>query len=318
MPVPAPGHLIDIGGSRLHLHCSGSGTPTVVLEAALGASSLSYALVQPAIADFTRVCSYDRAGLGWSEPGVFPRTADRVVAELRTLLQNADLPPPYVLVGHSYGGLTSRLFAARFPDDVCGLILLDPAYPEDWVRPNETNRTLVARGTRLCRYGSRAARLGIARLVTTLARSGAVGSARAIARIVSRGGVRRVDEDILAPLAKLPPDLRHIASTFWTEAKFFDAVGSHIATMGASGAQVESAPPIRDIPLVVMSGEKNSDEGQLSRQERLAAISPRGRHMVVSGSGHWIALDRPDCVIDAVRSVVDAVSASRSRAANRA
>jgi pimeloyl-ACP methyl ester carboxylesterase len=304
---PPPGTLIDVEGHRVHLNCSGAGSPAVILEAALGGSSLSFTLVQPAIAQLTRTCSYDRAGFGWSDAGPCPRTAGRIVHELRTLLRAANVPPPYVLVGHSFGGLTSRLFAARYPDDVCGLVLLDPAYPEDWQHPTDVHRTLIERGSRLCRYGATAARLGIASMVARLTRSGAIGPARAIVRIVSRGGLRRMDEDHLAPLSKLPPDLRETASTFWTEPRFFEMLGSQIASMGESAAEVAAAPPIGDVPLVVVSGETNSDAGQLGRQERLALTSARGRHIVAERSGHWIPLDRPDVVIEAVRDVLATV-----------
>jgi pimeloyl-ACP methyl ester carboxylesterase len=236
-----------------------------------------------------------------------PRTAGRIVDELRTLLRIADVPPPYVLVGHSFGGLTSRLFAARFQNEVCALILLDPAYPEDWEHPSAPNQKLIDRGMRLCRYGAGAARLGLAKLVARLARSGAVAPARVLARIVSRGGLRRTDEEIMAPLSKLPSDVQRIAPTFWTEAKFFEALGSQIVSIGASAAEVAAAPPIGDLPFVVISGEKNSDAGQLARQERLAQMSRRGRHIVAAGSGHWIMLDRPDIVIAAVRDVCSPV-----------
>lgn len=127
MRPPPPGRLIDLGTHRLHLRCEGDGTPAVVFEAALGASSLSWILVQPAVARVTRACSYDRAGFGWSEPGPPPRTAGRLAAELYALLDRAGVPGPYILVGHSFGGLVARLFAARHADEVAGMILIEPA-----------------------------------------------------------------------------------------------------------------------------------------------------------------------------------------------
>ena len=115
MPVPAPGRLVDIGGMRLHLSCAGEGGPTVVLEAALGASSISWSLVQPGLARLTRVCSYDRAGFGWSDRGPMPRTARRIASELHTLLERARVPAPYLLVGHSFGGTRGARVRARLP-----------------------------------------------------------------------------------------------------------------------------------------------------------------------------------------------------------
>ena len=119
------GKLIDIGGYKLHLNCLGKGSPTVILEAGLGSNLKAWENVQPSIAKFTQVCSYDRAGLGWSEPGLKPRTSEVIIKELRLLLENANIKGPYVLVGHSFGGYHIRLFASCFPAEVVGMVLID-------------------------------------------------------------------------------------------------------------------------------------------------------------------------------------------------
>ena len=214
------------------------------------------------------------------------------------------MPPPYILVGHSFGGLTARLFLQRFPQDVAGLVLLDPAYPEDWVSPSAAHAALVRRGVQLCRYARHAARLRITHVVAALAQAGALGSARLAAFIASRGALQRVDEEVMAPAAKLPSDVRAIAQRFWREAKFFEALGSQIESIGESAATVPVDQEFGDVPMVVVSGETNSDAGQLARQERLAARSSRGRHVIARRSGHWIPLDRPDVVVAAVREVM--------------
>ena len=301
---PAPGGLIDVGGHRLHLHCQGVDGPPVVFDAALGASSLSWTYVLPEVAAFARACAFDRAGFGWSDAGPLPRTTGRIVEELRALLAAAAVPPPYILVGHSFGGLTARLFLQRFPQDVAGLVLLDPAYPEDWVSPSAAHAALVRRGVKLCRYARHAARLRITHVVAALAQAGALGSARLAAFIASRGALQRVDEEVMAPAAKLPSDVRAIAQRFWREAKFFEALGSQIESIGESAATVPVDQEFGDVPMVVVSGETNSDAGQLARQERLAARSSRGRHVIARRSGHWIPLDRPDVVVAAVREVM--------------
>jgi pimeloyl-ACP methyl ester carboxylesterase len=127
---PAPGRMIDVGGYRLHLNCVGAGSPTVVIEAALGDSSLSWSSsVQPAAGRTTRVCTYDRAGMGYSDPGPLPRTAERFVEELHTVLLRADEPGPYVLVGHSLGGLPVRVFAHKYPTEMVGVVLVDSMSP---------------------------------------------------------------------------------------------------------------------------------------------------------------------------------------------
>ena len=129
MPYPPPGRLINLGTHSLHLQCDGEGAPSVIFDAALGASSLSWSLVQPAVARVTRACAYDRAGFGWSERGPLPRTAGRIADELHELLTRAGVHPPYLLVGHSFGGLVMRIFASRHADDVGGLVLIEPAVP---------------------------------------------------------------------------------------------------------------------------------------------------------------------------------------------
>ena len=130
---PASGKLIDVGGYRLHINCTGRtsvGHPTVILDSQLGGNSLDWSNVQPGVATFTRVCSYDRAGYGWSDSGPKPRTSERMVSELHTLLIKAGIPGPYVLVGHSYGGFNVRLYAYTYPQEVAGMILVDASHED--------------------------------------------------------------------------------------------------------------------------------------------------------------------------------------------
>src|SRR5512140_2116427 len=122
---PPPGKMVDVGGYRLHINCTGSGSPTVVIESGWGASSAGWAWVQPEVAKTTRVCTYDRAGMGWSEASPEPRTAREYAKELHTLLTNAKEPGPYVLVGHSMGGYTVLVYAHDYPAEVSGLVLID-------------------------------------------------------------------------------------------------------------------------------------------------------------------------------------------------
>jgi pimeloyl-ACP methyl ester carboxylesterase len=305
--------LVDVGGFKLHLNCSGNGAPAVVLDSALGGSSLSWTLVQPEVARFTRVCSYDRAGFGWSDAGPIPRTARRLAGELRTLLDRAAVPPPYVLVGHSFGGLVMRIFAATYRADTAALVLVDPAHPEDWVKPAPKEQVRIDRGARLCRQGAKAARLGLARVAASLVSVGALGAARGLARAVSRGGLSREDEGILAPIWKLPPEARRLLKRLWTQPKFFDALGSQIESICVSAAETLEAGggSYGDLPLVTISAT-DPGEYRLRQQEALARLSTRGRHIAASNSGHWIPLDEPDVVVAAIREVVGAVRSGRS------
>jgi pimeloyl-ACP methyl ester carboxylesterase len=300
-----PGRLVDIGGFRLHLSCSGTGEPAVVMDAALGGSSISWSLVQPHVATMTRACSYDRAGFGWSDAGPMPRTAGRVADELRALLDRADVQPPFVLVGHSFGGLVMRIFAARYRRDAAGLVLVDPAHPEDWVHPAPKEQVKIDRGIRLCRSGSLAARSGAARIVSGLVTLGLLGAARGLARVVSRGGLSREDEGILAPIWKLPPEARRPLRRFWTEEKFYAALGSQIASISTSAAETlaAGADGYGDLPLVTILST-DPGEYRLRQQDALAGLSARGRHIVASNSTHWIPLDQPQVVVDAIRDML--------------
>src|SRR4051812_12584269 len=131
---PSPGKLIDIGGYRLHLNCRGKGSPTVILEAAADMMSADWGWIQPEVSMLTRVCAYDRAGMGWSDSGPYPRDARQVSAELQALLSRSGFAGPYVLVGHSAGALYVRVFAAQYPEEVVGMVLIDPGHPDMPVR----------------------------------------------------------------------------------------------------------------------------------------------------------------------------------------
>ena len=142
--MPAPGALFDVGGHKLHLTCTGQGSPTVILETGLGSTSSAWALVQPAVASSTRACAYDRAGVGWSEAGPEPRDARQISSELHALLQGAGEVGPYVLIGHSNGGLYSRMYASMHPTDVAGLVLIEATPSDLLVRLPATRADFVA------------------------------------------------------------------------------------------------------------------------------------------------------------------------------
>ena len=306
---PPPGRLVSVGTHRLHLHCLGQGRPAVVFDAALGGSSLSWTYVQPAVAAFTTACVYDRAGFGWSDTGPMPRTAGQIATELHQLLAASGIAPPYVLVGHSFGGLTIRACAASHPGDVAGLVFVDPAHPEEWCEPSPADREQLQRGAVLCRRGAVAARLGIASLVARLASAGALDLARAITAAVSRRTLHRQDEAILAPVTKLPMEVRSVLRWMWTQPRYFEALGSQIEHVCASAGAIDREPDYGSLPLVTISATTAS-EARRALHETLARRSRRGRHLVATDSGHWIPLDEPDVVVQAIRDVVQEVRAA--------
>jgi len=141
---PAPGQLVDVGGYRLHINCMGQGSPTVILESGLANMSADWGNVQPLVAEGTRVCAYDRAGIAWSDPGPQPRDPRQIAGELHTLLSRAGIAGPYVLVGQSFGGLYVRMYAARYSSEVAGMVLVDASHPDMWQRlPAEATATLT-------------------------------------------------------------------------------------------------------------------------------------------------------------------------------
>jgi pimeloyl-ACP methyl ester carboxylesterase len=293
-----PGRLIDVGGFRLHLHALGGRRPAVVFDAALGGSSISWTFVHAPVSTFARSIVYDRAGFGWSEAGPMPRTAGRVADELRVLLSRAGEPPPYLLVGHSFGGLVMRIFATRYRPEVAGLVLVDPAHPEDWVTPAPKEQARIDRGVRLCRQGAVASRLGVAHVVSALVGLGAIEPARRLADAISRGGIGGDVDWLLAPLWKLPPAARRPLRSFWTRSRFYEALGSQIAGMPESARETLDAARdgYGDLPLVTISMTDPGDH-RLRQQEALAGLSTRGRHIIASHSGHWIPLDEPELII---------------------
>ena len=198
-----------------------------------------------------------------------------------------------------------RLYASRHPNEVAGLVLIEPAIPEEWTNPTDEQRALIARGVRLCGYGATAARHGLAHLVSALVRFGALGAARLVVGLVSRGKLRREDEGILAPIWKLPPEVRRVLREMWTQPKFFEALGSQIDTVCESAAAVMSAGPANygDLPLTVLSSARSSEQ-RLKADSALAQRSTRGRHILAADSGHWIPLDAPEAVINAITTLV--------------
>jgi pimeloyl-ACP methyl ester carboxylesterase len=203
-----------------------------------------------------------------------------------------------------------QLVAARHSNCVAGLVLLEPADPDEWMHPSDAQRQQIARGTRLCRHGAQAARLGVGKALAALVSAGAVGTAWAVVKVVSRGGLGRADESILAPIWKLPPANRLVLKEMWTQPKFFEALGSQIASISESAGEVLRETPghFGNLPLIVLTGA-GAQERRMRADAALAARSTRGRHVIVPDSGHWIPLDAPDAVVRVVTDLVNEIRA---------
>lgn len=268
-----PGRLIDVDGRKLHIHCVGSGHPLTVFESGLGGFSLEWGEVQQRIAGDGRVCAYDRAGYGWSDPGVMPRTVTRNVAELHRLLEAAGEQPPYVLVGHSYGGIIVRLFAQSYPAEVAGLVLLDASAPDQFSRLPATAlpRALVA-----------AARRGV-HLITA-------------PRLV---GVLRDDIRTTAMHLMMLPKAR---LAYHSEMLQFESATAALQTQGDGTLDVQLVVLSRSRNMFGQSAEAAHTESVWQQmQHEMAALSQRSDHWMAADAGHVIHADRPDLVALAVR-----------------
>ncbi|MGI8962545.1 MAG: alpha/beta fold hydrolase [Bryobacteraceae bacterium] len=302
---PAPGRLINAGPCRLHLNEQGVGNPVVVLESGIAASSLSWALVQPKAAEFTRTCSYDRAGLSWSDNCAVPRTLRQIVSELTRLLSHAGLDGPYILVGHSFGGAVIRAFANLQPANVAGLILVDPMSLGYWANcgPSEERRLRLA--ARLSRRGALLARIGVVRAALTALASGRRIFPKLIARI-SAGQGTDVILHLVGEIQKLPPELWPLLRAHWSRPKCFRAMAGYLDALPESARTAVQMPLPPEIPFVVLSAS-SANEAELQERDSWVQQSRHGRHIRIEESGHWLQLERPDVVVAAIQELVGLV-----------
>ena len=302
---PPPGRLVDIGTHRLHLLGSGNVGPTILLEAGLMSTVLSWTELQSSLAKSYRVVSYDRAGLGWSDLGPMPRTADRIVDELHILLQRAAIPPPYVLVGHSFGGLTMLLFAARFPDEVAGMVLVDPVAPAEWNPPSAHDLKQTRIGATVCRRVALLLHLGLIRFVAFLLTNGKKKAASYLVRLISRGAPADSGSVSSPWFSALPENEKAMAPIFWVQAKFALTIASQLENLPASAASVSQCPRFCRKPVVILSAGTAPERRRLEHA-LMAQRLPQGEHVVAQKSNHWIMQEEPDLVIHAIEKVVKA------------
>ncbi|HEX2569327.1 MAG TPA: alpha/beta hydrolase [Polyangia bacterium] len=279
---PMPGRLVDVGALRLHLYCTGQGSPTVILEAGGRSPFATWDRVQPEVARFARVCSYDRAGLGYSDVDTAPRTASRVAEQLHTLLATAAIPGPYVLAGHSIGGFYVRVFAHRYPREVVGLVLVDSSSEDQVARLGGTAEWQAdqAQDNRRRRRQATEMRLGLFRLEHAL-----------------RG--EPIDRDTF----------------LWEQPEALETATQETAAFLSAGEEARAAGSLGGLPLVVLTSGTHAGSGpSVSPEEarriwveelqaHLARLSSRGKQVVLMDSGHGVPDERPDAVVGAIREV---------------
>lgn len=311
---PPPGKLVDIGTHHLHLLEKGQGTPTILLEAGLMSTVLSWGEIQNTLAQSYPVVSYDRAGLGWSDLGPMPRTAERMVEELHTLLERAKIPPPYVLVGHSFGGLTMPLFAARYPQETAGVVLVDPVAPAEWNPPSEQDRKRAEIGATVSRRAALLCRIGVIRFLAFLLTSGATKLAGRLVRLISREAPTESGSVSSPWFWNLPVEERKMAAVFWIQERFCRTIASQLENLPGCAVRVAELGEFCSKPVVILSAKSTPPK----RREQHAAIAqhlPRGRHVLAEESSHWIMQDQPELVLGAIHEVARSVLKPEGEAA---
>ena len=271
--TPVPGELVELDGRQVHMLCAGDGSPTVILEAGLPGNSLAWMSVYSEIAGFTRVCAYDRPGYGWSEPIETPRTAETIVQELRMLLQRTETKPPYVLVGHSFGGLLMQLYATRFPDDYAGVVLVDSSHPD------QAHRTLDLQE--------------IDSIASSLKVLGPLGFARMLFPVPA-GDPSSRDSSV----RKREKELLMTNQTLRTVVEEMSGLRESLRQVG------DSSVDFGNKPFVVLTEGRERAESWHAMQEDLSRLSTNSEWQVVEDAGHFIQHDRPEVVVKAVRTVI--------------
>jgi pimeloyl-ACP methyl ester carboxylesterase len=294
------GRWIDIGSNcKLYLLEKGSGGPTVLFESGIAATHLNWHQIQESVSRFTHTASYDRGGLGWSSVESSVRTPGNIAVELHTMLECAGIKPPYILVGHSFGGLVMRRYAALYPEDVLGVVLVDPMRLEEWPPLDPAKQAQVDRGARLTGYAIPIARFGLARLAVTslLCRSGRLCSL--LARAAGDGG-RHVLGRIEGEVNKMPPEIRPVVAAHWSRPSFYAGMRSHVAAVPDTVREMAASDPIRGIPVLLLTPGESSPVCE----KGLSCIGDHVQQVIASKSAHWIHLDEPDLVIDSIREMV--------------
>jgi pimeloyl-ACP methyl ester carboxylesterase len=282
---PPPGQLVDVSGHRLHLHCVGQGSPTVVLDAGLGGFSLDWDAVQPQIATSTRVCAYDRAGLGWSEPGPSPRSPQQFATELHALLTNAGVTGPYVLVVHSISGKTARVFASQHPTEVAGMVLID-------ARHESVDQHLTAEQV----AAERAQQQRFQNMIKWMARFGLV-------RLLWASAWPRV----LPGTENLSPETRTAIGVLQARPRQIESALAEGRARADSNTLLQAPASLGDTPLIVLASAQSVDHLPFWKeaQQIMTGLSSNSR-LIVAPGGHAVHFEQPALVAESIREVVDA------------
>lgn len=295
---PPPGKKI----SGLHLELAGDcGGAAVILESGISASCLNWTYVFGELAKAGLVCRYDRAGLGWSDLPPQALSARGIVDHLRATLDQAGVPKPYILVGHSFGGMMARYHASLYPQEVQGLVLVDPLLPEEWMSPGGVETRMLERAVQLSRRGGTLARIGVVRFALALAMGGSRWLPSKISKISSGGA--GVVERLVGEVRKMPREIWPMIRAHWCDPKSFEAMAMHLEGLPRMSQEVAGSRLPPDLPLSLLAA-KSTHPLKIETMKALAAQSSRSQFVIASESGHWVHLDQPELVLDAVRRML--------------
>jgi pimeloyl-ACP methyl ester carboxylesterase len=279
--VAMRGQLVDVGPYRLHLECTGSRGPTVILEPGAGGSAASMGLIAPSVARDSRVCVYDRAGRGWSDPAASPPDGAQIATDLHNLLDRAHVPGPYVLAGHSFGGLYVRTYAAKYPEEVAGLVLVDStaANNKPVSQPKAGSYSVLKHASSLVASTSR---LGLGRLLADTS------------------------------FSELPPTYRDDARATAATAKEMSGVLDEYGVANRSAPEAGTLRSLDAKPLIVLTAELENSKGWMADQNEMATLSTNSLHRVVSGATHASFVENPDHAAAVTKAIQDVVMSVRT------
>lgn len=275
-----PGKLIDVNGRKMHIYCIGNKSPTIILDSGTGGFSLEWIDIQHSLSQYVRVCAYDRAGYGWSDMGPLPRTTKRITHELHTLLQNAGIHGPYIMVGHSFGGFTAQYFARYFNHEIAGIVLIDSSHEEQVYRLPENGKYVVRRSLHQDR-----------------------------SNMVTRSVLHE----------HFPKEVAAVAQQLMTRWTALVTWREEMANYALSSRELRDVHdrPILEIPIVVLTRGKRvwpdtpygdaMEKVWKELQDELSSLNGNSTHIIAENSGHVIHLDEPELVVDAIHDVLDFV-----------
>ena len=310
-----PGALVKLRERTVHVRQLGSGAPPIILEAGIAASSLNWSILQPKLAALASTFSYDRAGFGWSTSTGRQCRLSQMAAELHQWINTLRVPRPYVLAGHSYAAYILRVYAQQFPEELAGIIFVDPLTPEEWIKPRRFQRWQLRRGVWFSRAGAVLGSIGVNRFCLWLLQRGNSAVPR---RVLGAFGAKASETGhrILGELAKLPPDTVRLIRERWSHAEFFLTMARYIRTLPAAAAEASQSLIPAHIPVTVISGA-HQPPVRMAEHRAIAAHSLQGRHLVAANSAHWIHLDQPELIVEAFHEMAEKLKAGRMETVNR-